>query len=103
MNIIPGSEQNAPENCTFMQEITVMDIALKYRIVETITHSQDETLLEEVASLLGLLDKDFWDDLPVEVRQATSTSKEQLDRGEGISHDPNGPIALYVPVKERHQ
>jgi hypothetical protein len=64
-----------------------MDAALKYRIVETITHSQDETLLEEVASLLGVSGKDFWDDLPPEVKQAIDTAKGQLDRGEGIPHE----------------
>jgi hypothetical protein len=63
-----------------------MDIALKYRIVERIIQSDDENLLNEIKSLVGLLENDFWSDLPVEVKKAIQKAKDDLDRGEGISH-----------------
>lgn len=35
---------------------------------------------------MGLLENDFWSDLPVEVKKAIQKAKDDLDRGEGISH-----------------
>ncbi len=63
-----------------------MDIALKHKIAEKIIESNDEDLLNEIKSLVGLSDKDFWGDLPSEVKQAISQAKDELDRGEGIPH-----------------
>lgn len=64
----------------------MMDIALKYKIVEKIIQSDDENLLNEINSLLGLTEADFWTETPLEVKQAIHTAKGELDRGEGISH-----------------
>jgi hypothetical protein len=64
-----------------------MDISLKYKIVEKIIQSNDDGLLNEINSLLGLSEGDFWADVPVEVKQAIDKARNQLDRGEGISHD----------------
>lgn len=56
-----------------------MDIALKYKIVEKIIHSNDDdSLINEFESLLGFLDGDFWGDLPEEVKK-TITAKDELD------------------------
>ena len=63
-----------------------MDIALKYRIVERIIQSNDEALLNEIKSLVGLSEDDFWSELPAEVKYAINRAKDELDRGEGISH-----------------
>lgn len=63
-----------------------MDIALKNKIVEKIIESNDENLLNEIKSLVGLSDRDFWGDLPPEVKQAINQAKGELDRGEGIPH-----------------
>lgn len=63
-----------------------MDIALKYRIVERIIQSDDDTLLNEIKSLVGLSDNDFWSGLPVDVKQAIQNAKDELERGEGIPH-----------------
>ena len=64
----------------------MMDIALKYRIVEKIIQSNDDNLLNEIRSLIGLSETDFWTDLPVEVKQTIHTAKSELDRSEGIPH-----------------
>jgi hypothetical protein len=64
-----------------------MDIALKYKIVEKIIQSNDDGVLNEINSLLGLAEDDFWVDLPTEVKQAINKAKDQLDKGEGIPHD----------------
>ena len=63
-----------------------MDIAVKYKIVEKIIQSTDEDLLNDIKSLLGLSENDFWDDLPSQIQQAIDKAKSQLDKGEGIPH-----------------
>jgi len=63
-----------------------MDIALKYKIVEKIIQTNDDTLLNEIKSLVGLSEGDFWNDLPGEVKHAINQAKAELDRGEGIPH-----------------
>jgi len=63
-----------------------MDIALKYKIVEKIIQSNDEGLLNEIKSLIGLSEDDFWTELPAEIKQAVNKAKDELDRGEGIPH-----------------
>lgn len=64
----------------------MMDRALKYQIVEKIIQSNDDNLLNEIKSLLGLSESDFWGELPIEVKQAINQAKGELDRGEGIPH-----------------
>lgn len=69
-----------------IREAVSMDISLKYRIVEKIIQSNDEILLNEIKSLVGLSEGDFWTELPAEVKQAVNKAKAELDRGEGIPH-----------------
>lgn len=64
----------------------MMDIALKYKIVEKIIQSNDDNLLNEIKSLIGLSETDFWTEIPVEVKQAIHKAKGELDRGEGTPH-----------------
>jgi flagella basal body P-ring formation protein FlgA len=84
------------KNVTFMK-VVIMDIALKYRIVEKIIQSNDETLLNEIKSLVGLSEGDFWGELPTEVKQAVIKAKAELDRGEGISH-----AQVMAEMKDRY-
>ena len=63
-----------------------MDIALKHQIAERIIQSDDETLLNEIKSLVGLSEGDFWNDLPHHVKESINKAKEEMDRGEGIPH-----------------
>ncbi|HYK75870.1 MAG TPA: hypothetical protein VEV16_02750 [Daejeonella sp.] len=64
-----------------------MDNVLKYRIVEKIIQCDDEALLNEIKSLVGLSEVDFWEELPAEIKQAVNKAKTELDQGEGIQHD----------------
>jgi hypothetical protein len=64
----------------------MMDIALKYKIVEQIIQSNDDNLLNEIVSLIGLSETDFWSETPVEVKRAIDKAKAELDRGEGTPH-----------------
>ena len=63
-----------------------MDIALKHQIAEKIIQSDDDTLLDEIKSLVGLSESDFWDDLPHHVKESINKAKEEISRGEGIPH-----------------
>ena len=63
-----------------------MDIALKYKILEKIIQTDDDALLNEISSLVGLSESDFWNDVPDGVKQLIDQAKGELDRGEGIPH-----------------
>ncbi len=63
-----------------------MDFESKYKIVEKIIQSNDDSLLNEIKLLLDLSEGDFWKEIPEEVKQAINKAKAELDRGEGIAH-----------------
>jgi hypothetical protein len=63
-----------------------MNNFIKYKIVEKIIQTEDEAVLNEIKALLGLSEKDFWEDLPDEVKITISNAKAELNSGEGISH-----------------
>jgi hypothetical protein len=73
-----------------------MDIALKYKIVEKIVQTNDDTLLNEIKSLVGLSEGDFWNDVPREIKKAVTQAKEELDRGEGTPHSQ-----VMAEIKDR--
>jgi gas vesicle protein len=64
-----------------------MDNSLKYKIVEKIIQSNDENLLNEIKSLIGLSETDFWTEIPEEIKKSINKAKEELDRGEGLEYD----------------
>lgn len=51
-----------------------MDSSVKYKIVEKIINTDDELLLNEIKSLLGLADEDFW----LELNESTKASNCHL-------------------------
>lgn len=63
-----------------------MDIKIKNKIVEKIIKSDDEILLNEIKSLVGLSDGDFWNELPDKVKQSVDKARGELDRGEGVEN-----------------
>ena len=73
-----------------------MDIASKYKIVEKIIQTDDDLLLNEIKSLVGLSEGDFWKDIPAEIKGAANEAKEELDRGEGIQHSQ-----VMTEIKDR--
>jgi hypothetical protein len=60
---------------------------LKYKLVEKIIQSNDAILLNEIKTLMGLADEDFWLEVPTEVKNAINKAKMELDNGEGTQHD----------------
>ncbi|MGY4383271.1 hypothetical protein ACVWYN_000290 [Pedobacter sp. UYP24] len=74
----------------------IMDIALKYKIVEKIIQSNDDGLLNEIKALIGLSETDFWADVPTDVKLAIHKAKKELDGGEGTPH-----IQVMSEVKSR--
>ncbi|MFZ5973411.1 MAG: hypothetical protein ACOYXA_17635 [Bacteroidota bacterium] len=63
-----------------------MDVKQKYQIVEKIIQTDDDLLLSEIRSLLGL-SGDFWNDLPLEVKKNIDVAKTELEEGKEIEHD----------------
>ncbi|RZA03405.1 MAG: hypothetical protein EOP47_03070 [Sphingobacteriaceae bacterium] len=63
-----------------------MDISLKYKIVEKIIQSEDDVKLNEISSILGVQESDFWTSLPDEVKKSIDKAKAELDSGQGIAH-----------------
>jgi hypothetical protein len=73
-----------------------MDISLKHKIAEKIIESENDALLNEIKSLIGLYDEDFWDHLPKEVQNEINYSKNEHDNSEGIPH-----LEVMQEVKNR--
>ncbi|RNL51056.1 hypothetical protein [Pedobacter jejuensis] len=63
-----------------------MDITSKYKIVESIIQSDNDLVLTEIESLLGLNNQDFWVDLPEQLKSKINQAKSEVDSGKGISH-----------------
>ncbi|MES2807757.1 MAG: hypothetical protein V4619_03985 [Bacteroidota bacterium] len=63
-----------------------MDISSKYKIVEKIINTEDDQLLSEINSLLGLSGNDFWDHLPTEAKDGIEQARQEIKNGEGIPH-----------------
>lgn len=74
-----------------------MDISLKYKIAEKIIESNDDTMLNQIKSLLGLSENDFWTELPIEVQQAIRQSERELEQGDGIPH-----LQIMDEIKKRY-
>jgi len=79
-----------------LYNVIIMDIALKYKIVEKIIQTNDDLLLNEIKSLVGLSENDFWTEIPGEIKRAVNNAKEELDRGEGIPH-----AQVMTEIKDR--
>lgn len=63
-----------------------MDSALKYKIVEKIVQSNDDLLLNQIKSLLGIPDNEFWNELPKVLKEEIISAKEELDNNLGTPH-----------------
>ena len=63
-----------------------MDTELKHKIAEKVIEINDDDLLDEIKALVGLSERDFWNDIPLAVRHAINKAKDQLDNGEGVPH-----------------
>jgi hypothetical protein len=59
----------------------------KLEIVKKVLALKDETALENLHAFLTAEPTAPWGDLPPEVRSSLERSLEQLDRGEGRSHE----------------
>lgn len=59
----------------------------KLEIVKKVLALKDETALENLHAFLAAEPTAPWGDLPAEVRTSLERSLEQLDRGEGRSHE----------------
>ncbi len=74
-----------------------MNLDVKKRIVEKIIKSEDEDLLDEICSLVGLSETDFWSELPRSLQADIKEAENQLKNNEGINHDQ-----LMKEVKSRY-
>ncbi|HQW86709.1 MAG TPA: hypothetical protein PLH93_05960 [Flavobacteriales bacterium] len=59
----------------------------KLEIVKKILALKDETTLENLQAFLAAEPAAPWGDLPAEIRASLERSLEELDRGEGRSHE----------------
>jgi gas vesicle protein len=63
-----------------------MDNSLKHKIVEKIIQSNDENLLNQIKSLIGLSETNFWTEIPEEIKKSINKAKEEINRGEGLAN-----------------
>jgi thiamine pyrophosphate-dependent acetolactate synthase large subunit-like protein len=72
---------------TLHKDQNFMDIQTKYLIIEKLMQTQDEQILNQVKELLGITDKDWWDEISQAEKEAIQKGIDQLDKGEGIPHE----------------
>lgn len=58
----------------------------KLEIVDRVIHTNDQSVIRKLRKVLDEADKDFWDELPVEIKKAIGKSIDQADRGEVLTH-----------------
>lgn len=66
-----------------------MDIALKFKIVERIVQMEDEELLNEIKSMVGLTDDDLIGKEPDETDETAPLPKPEILHGES---DPQSEV-----------
>ncbi|MBK7649958.1 MAG: hypothetical protein IPJ20_03275 [Flammeovirgaceae bacterium] len=64
-----------------------MDASTKFKMVEKIITTEDDALLEEVKSLLGLSEHDFWDELSDSTKASIQRGLEQSSQGQTRPHE----------------
>ena len=63
-----------------------MDIAIKYKIVERIVNTEDETLLKEIDALLAISKEDFWTNLSASTQASIQRGLEDAEQGKTRPH-----------------
>ena len=63
-----------------------MNSDTKYKIVERIVNTNDETLLKEIYALLDMSETDFWHDLSPSVQASIEQGLEDVRQGKTRSH-----------------
>lgn len=60
-----------------------MTVGEKYRIVEKIIQTEDESILSEIKNLLGINDAsaDYWETIPDTIKHTIEESLEQIKKG----------------------
>ncbi len=60
----------------------------KQELIDWIDRLEDQAMLQNLVNLKETTEgKDFWHDLPEEVKEAINRGKKQLDEGKGIPHE----------------
>lgn len=64
-----------------------MDVIDKYRIVEKIIETSDETVLEEIKIILGLSESEEWSAVPDSIKQTINLSLQEIKAGKLTPND----------------
>lgn len=66
-----------------------MDVRNKYRIIEKIIETEDESLLEEINLLLGINAEtsELWNSIPENVKDTINKSLHEMREGKVISNE----------------
>lgn len=66
-----------------------MDALNKYRIIEKIIETEDDSLLEEINLLLGISSEkaDVWNSVPAGVKETISKSMLELKEGKVLTNE----------------
>ena len=61
-----------------------MTVGEKYRIVEKIIQTEDESILSEIKNLLGIDDSsgDYWNTIPDSIKHTIEESLDQIKKGD---------------------
>ncbi|WP_299250178.1 hypothetical protein [uncultured Cytophaga sp.] len=59
----------------------------KNSLIKKLIDTEEDAILDQVKVILGVDTKDFWNELPEQVKDSVKQAKEELQRGHGIPHD----------------
>lgn len=74
-----------------------MDVIDKYRIVEKIIETSDETVLEEIKIILGLSESEEWSAVPDSIKQTINLSLQEIKAGKLTPND-----TLIAEIKSKY-
>ena len=83
--------------CIFTYNQNFMDIALKYKLVERLIQTDDDVILNEIKVLLGISEPDFWNELPLFVKESIVNAKKEMDNSNGFSNNQ-----IFEEVRKRY-
>ena len=75
-----------------------MRVGEKYRIVEKIIQTEDETILSEIKSLLGIdeISGDYWNTRPDSIKHTQEESFQQIKNGNVLASEE-----VMMEIKKR--
>jgi gas vesicle protein len=64
-----------------------MDNKEKNFLIKKLIDTDEDAILDQVKTILGVNNQDFWDELPNHIKHSVDQAKQELKSDAGIPHD----------------